>query len=65
MSHELYLADALALLKELIATPSVSRDETAAADVLARHMEGYGIKYTREVMEFVIISRILTVGKTA
>ena len=48
MSYEQYIDDALALLKELIATPSVSRDETAAADVLARHMEGYGIKYTRE-----------------
>lgn len=43
-----YTSDALALLTELIATPSISRDESAAADVLARHIEGYGLRYERE-----------------
>ena len=48
MDFKTYTDDAISLLKELIATPSVSRDETAAADVLARYMEGYGLKYERE-----------------
>lgn len=48
MDFKTYTDDAVSLLKELIATPSVSRDETAAADVLARHMEDYGLKYERE-----------------
>ena len=33
-----YTADAVALLKQLIATPSVSRDEKAAADILENAM---------------------------
>ena len=48
MDFKTYTDDAVNLLKELIATPSVSRDETAAANVLARHMEDYGLKYERE-----------------
>ena len=48
MDFKTYTDDAVSLLKELIATPSVSRDETAAADVLARHLEGCGLKYERE-----------------
>ena len=48
MDIKTYTDDAISLLKELIATPSVSRDEKAAADVLARHIEGYGLKYERE-----------------
>jgi acetylornithine deacetylase len=32
MENKNYLYDAVALLKELIAIPSVSRDETRAAD---------------------------------
>ena len=48
MDIKKYTDDAVSLLKELIATPSVSRDEKAAADVLARHIEGYGLKYERE-----------------
>ena len=48
MDFKTYTDDAVSLLKELIATPSVSRDETAAADVLVRYLEGYGLKYERE-----------------
>ena len=36
-----YTADAVALLKQLIATPSVSRDEKAAADILEEAMRGW------------------------
>ena len=36
-----YTADAVALLKQLIATPSVSRDEKAAADILENAMRGW------------------------
>ena len=39
-----YMADAVALLQELIATPRVSREETAAADLMERRMDGWGLK---------------------
>ncbi len=37
-----YTNDAVALLTQLIATPSVSRDESRAADVMEQAMRGYG-----------------------
>lgn len=37
-----YVQDAVSLLQKLISTPSVSRDETAAADVMQHAMEQYG-----------------------
>ncbi|MCQ2220600.1 MAG: M20 family metallo-hydrolase [Prevotella sp.] len=40
--------DAVTLLKELIATPSVSRDEEKAADIMQKAMEGYGFSPIRE-----------------
>lgn len=39
------LSDAMTLLRELIATPSISREESAAADVFCQHLQAYGIKY--------------------
>ena len=39
---EKYTEEAVELLKRLIATPSVSRDETKAADVMEEAMRGYG-----------------------
>lgn len=48
MTQKEYLNDAIELLKELIATPSVSRDESAAADIMARTISGYGYEYSRE-----------------
>lgn len=45
---ERYYTDAIALLKELIATPSVSRDEARAADVMQRHIAAYGHGCQRE-----------------
>lgn len=43
-----YTADAIALLKQLIAVPSVSRSEKDAADVMQRAMESYGFTPCRE-----------------
>ena len=43
-----YTHDALALLKELIAIPSVSRDESRAADRLASYLDRWGLPYGRE-----------------
>ena len=48
METRQYLNDAVELLKRLIATPSVSRDEAAAATVLADHMDRWGLAYSRE-----------------
>jgi len=42
MMIEKYTEEAVELLKRLIATPSVSRDETKAADVMEEAMRGYG-----------------------
>ena len=43
-----YTRDAVALLKQLIATPSVSRDEAKAADVLVETISAYGFTPVRE-----------------
>ncbi len=42
MMIEKYTEEAVELLKRLIATPSVSRDEAKAADVMEEAMRGYG-----------------------
>ena len=43
-----YTNDAVELLKEVIAIPSVSRDETKAADKLAEYLTKWGLPYGRE-----------------
>ena len=43
-----YTNDAVDLLKELIAIPSVSRDETKAVDKLAEYLTKWGLPYGRE-----------------
>ena len=43
-----YVDDAIELLKQLIATPSVSRDEEAAADVMETFMDRWGLPHGRE-----------------
>ena len=43
-----YTNDAVALLKALIATPSVSRDEGRAADLLERYLDHWGLPHGRE-----------------
>ena len=45
---EQYVNDAVGLLRRLIATPSVSRDEAAAADVMCEHLKEWGLGYGRE-----------------
>ena len=45
---EQYVQDAVGLLQRLIATPSVSRDETAAADVMEEHLRLWGLPNGRE-----------------
>ena len=42
-----YLNDAVDLLQHLIATPSISRQEKEAADVLERQMTAYGLQTKR------------------
>ena len=48
MEENHYLNDAVQLLKALIATPSVSRNEERAADLLGRYLETWGLPYGRE-----------------
>lgn len=43
-----YLEDAVSLLQRLIATPSISRDEAAAADIMEETLRGYGFCPRRE-----------------
>lgn len=43
-----YVNEAVQLLSRLIATPSVSRDEKAAADVLGKQLEEWGLAFNRE-----------------
>lgn len=48
MTHESYVNDAVELLTRLIATPSTSRNEKAAADVMEQTMKSYGYSPHRE-----------------
>lgn len=48
MRQEDYVNDAVELLRSLIATPSVSRSESKAADVMQHYMEGIGLTPRRE-----------------
>lgn len=48
MRQEDYVNDAVELLRSLIATPSVSRNEGAAADVMQHYMESIGLTPRRE-----------------
>lgn len=55
MNTDTLTADALALLKALIATPSVSRDETSAADIMEAQMRQYGLDCQREANNIWVI----------
>ena len=48
MTIEDYTHEAVALLSQLIATPSVSGDEAKAADIMAECIAAYGLKPQRE-----------------
>lgn len=58
-----YAIDAVQLLRQLIATPSVSRDEAAAADVMCAAMDGYGLSWQREVNNVWTIDRNFDAGR--
>lgn len=48
MDYNRYTHDAVDLLQRLIATPSVSRDEQSAADIMEQTLRGYGFCVRRE-----------------
>ena len=49
MTQEEYVRDAIGLLSQLIATPSTSRNEKDAADIMEKALRGYGFTPYREV----------------
>ena len=49
MDTNKYTADAVELLKRLIATPSISRDESRAADIMEATMKDYGLMCQRHL----------------
>ena len=55
MTQEQYVSDAVELLQKLIATPSVSRNEKDAADIMEQTIREYGFKPHREANNVWII----------
>ena len=55
MTQEEYVSDAVDLLKKLIATPSVSRNEKEAADIMEQTIRKYGFEPHREANNIWII----------
>lgn len=55
MTQEQYISDAVQLLKKLIATPSVSRNEKDAADIMEQTIRSYGFEPQREANNLWII----------
>ena len=55
MLQEEYVSDAVELLKKLIATPSVSRNEKDAADIMEQTIRSYGFEPHREANNIWII----------
>ena len=55
MLQEEYVSDAAELLKKLIATPSVSRNEKDAADIMEQTIRSYGFEPQREANNIWII----------
>ena len=56
MTQEEYVSDAVDLLKKLIATPSVSRNEKEAADIMEQTIRKYGFEPQREANNIWIIA---------
>ena len=56
MTQEEYVSDAVDLLKKLIATPSVSRNEKEAADIMEQTIHSYGFEPHREANNIWIIA---------
>ena len=63
MKHQEQTMEAVELLKRLIATPSVSRDETAAADVLEAYMREKGLNPQRHGNNVWCMSQTLPAGR--
>ena len=55
MLQEEYVSDAVELLKKIIATPSVSRNEKDAADIMEQTIRSYGFEPQREANNIWII----------
>ena len=55
MTQEQYVSDGVELLKKLIATPSVSRNEKDAADIMEQTIRSYGFEPQREANNLWII----------
>ena len=55
MTQEEYVSDAVELLKKLISTPSVSRNEKEAADIMEQTIHKYGFEPHREANNIWII----------
>ena len=56
MTQEEYVSDAVELLKKLISTPSVSRNEKDAADIMEQTIRSYGFEPYREANNVWIIA---------
>ena len=48
MTQEEYVRDAIGLLSQLIATPSTSRNEKDAADIMEKALRNYGFTPDRK-----------------
>ena len=57
MNYKKYTQEAVELLKTLISTPSVSRDEKAAADVLQRQIKAWGLPCKRMGNNLIVSKR--------
>ncbi|MBR1689118.1 MAG: M20 family metallo-hydrolase [Prevotella sp.] len=57
MNYNDYRDEAVELLKQLISTPSISRDEEAAATVFAHFIEEKGLKYERIKNNIIVSGR--------
>ena len=55
MTQEQYVSNAVEMLKKLIATPSVSRNEKDAADIMEQTIRSYGFEPQREANNLWII----------
>lgn len=56
MRQQDYLNDAVELLQHLISTPSISRNEKTAADIMQQQMESYGLAPRREANNLWVLS---------
>lgn len=58
MAYKKYTNEATALLSELISTPSISRDEKAAADLLQKRIKAWGLPCKRIGNNLIVARRI-------